>query len=141
MRPVLEGACRRIVLRGTQAPLEAEIQTLCARMSDKKVVLETKINVSNDVAELDALRQRLRALEEEAQVVRESIAQKEGSLAASRREVHDLSSELKADIATLKNLCRRLVGGDNQADEALIAGADHIRLEALAAVRDLLPRI
>ena len=108
-------------------------------MRDKKVNLESRIDASNDVAGLDALKNRLRALEEEARVVRESIAQKEDSLAASRRGVHDLSSELKADIATLKDLRRRLVGGDNQADEALIAGADQIRLGALAAVRDLLP--
>jgi len=139
MRPVVEGARRRINLRGTQAPLVAEIQALCTRLRDKRAILESQINASNDVAGLDTLKQRLRALEEEARVVRESIAQKEDSLAASRRGVHDLSSELKADIATLKDLRRRLVGGDNQADEALIAGVDQIRLGALAAVRDLLP--
>ena len=139
MRPVVEGDRRRITLRGSQASLKTDIRARCTQLNAKKAVLDAKVSASTDTARLETLKERLRALEDEARAVRESIAQEESSLAASSREAQDLSSELKGDIASLQSLRRQLVGGDDRADEALIAGVDQIRLDVLAAVEELLP--
>ena len=86
MRPVVEGARRRITLRGSQAPLKADIRTRCTQLNAKKAALDAKVSTSTDTAWLETLKQRLQALEEEVRAVRESIAQEESSLAASSRE-------------------------------------------------------
>ena len=78
-------------------------------------------------------------MEDETRVVKESIAQEEGLLAVSSREAEDLSSELRGDIASLQNLRHQLVGGDDRADQALIAGVDQISLGVLATIKELLP--
>ena len=138
MRPVVEGARHRITLRGSQASLKADIQARCTHLNSKKSVLDAKVSASTDTARLETLKARLRALEDETRVVKESIAREENSLAASSCEAQGLSSELKDDIASLQSLCGQLIGGDDQGDEAMIAGADRVRLEVLAIVEDLL---
>ena len=139
MCPAVEGARRRINLRSSQASLKTDIQARCTRLTAKKAALDAKVSASTDTARLESLKEKLRILEDEVRAVRESIVQEESSLAASSREARDLFSELKGDIASLQSLRRQLVGGDDRADEALIAGVDRIRLDVLAAVRDLLP--
>ena len=64
------------------------------------------------------------------------IEQEESSLAASTREAQGLSFELKDDIGALRDLRSQLVGGNDREDEALIAGTDRVRMEAIAVIQD-----
>ena len=138
VRAMVEGARKRMALRSSQAPLQAEIRERCTRLNAKKAALDAKVNTSTDTARLETLDQELRAREEKVRATRVLIEQEKNSLATSDCEARSLSAELKDDIDALHGLSCQLVGGDDQEDEALIAGADQVRLEVIAAIEDYL---
>ena len=93
-----------MALRGSQAPLQAEIWEQCAQLNEKKVVLDVKAKASSDVSRLELLERELQDLEERVWVTKQLIEAEKASLAASRREVQDLSAELKRDLEALHGL-------------------------------------
>jgi hypothetical protein len=49
-----------------------------------------------------------------------------------------LTAQLKVDLAELSALSKQVVPGVDKEDEAVIAEADHVRLEAIAAIDEFL---
>jgi predicted nucleic acid-binding Zn-ribbon protein len=74
--------------------------------------------------ELEDLKAKVRATEQHIQEEKDLIA-------SSEREAEDLTAQLKIELAELSALSR-------QDDEAMIAEADRVRLEAIAAITEFL---
>jgi hypothetical protein len=55
-------------------------------------------------------------------------------MASSKQEAEDLSTQLKIELAELSILSWQIVSGEDKDDEAAIAEADHVRLEAIGAI-------
>jgi hypothetical protein len=55
-------------------------------------------------------------------------------MASSKQEADDLSTQLKIELAELSILSWQIVSGEDKDDEAAIAEADHVRLEAIGAI-------
>jgi hypothetical protein len=49
-----------------------------------------------------------------------------------------LTTQLKTELAELSTLSRQIVLGEEKDDEAVIAEADHVRLEAIGAINEFL---
>jgi hypothetical protein len=49
-----------------------------------------------------------------------------------------LTTQLKLELAELSALSRQVVSGEDKDDEAVIAEADRVRLEAIAAIDEFL---
>jgi hypothetical protein len=49
-----------------------------------------------------------------------------------------LTAQLKIELAELSALSRQVVSGEDKDDEAVIAKADRVRLEAIAAIDEFL---
>ena len=80
-----------------------------------------KAKASTYVARLELLEQELQGLEERVLKTKQLVEAEKASLAATKREVQDLSTELRGDLEVLGGLHRQLVGGDDREDEAVIA--------------------
>jgi hypothetical protein len=49
-----------------------------------------------------------------------------------------LTAQLKTELTELSALSRQVVSGEDKDDEAVIAEADRVRLEAIAAINEFL---
>jgi hypothetical protein len=49
-----------------------------------------------------------------------------------------MTAQLKIELTELSALSRQVVSGEDKDDEAVIAEADHVRLEAIAAIDEFL---
>jgi hypothetical protein len=59
-------------------------------------------------------------------------------MASSKQEVEDLSIQLKTELAELSILSRQIVSGEDKDNEAAIAEADRVHLEAIGALNEFL---
>jgi hypothetical protein len=49
-----------------------------------------------------------------------------------------MTTQLKTELAGFSALCQQIVSGEDKDDEAAIAEADRVRLEAIAAIDEFL---
>jgi hypothetical protein len=78
-----------------------------------------------------------RELEDHKEGVRatERLIQDEKNLiASSKQEEENLTTQLKTELAELSTLSQHIVSGEDKDDEAVIAEADCVRLEAIGAI-------
>jgi hypothetical protein len=61
-------------------------------------------------------------------------------MASSKQEAEDLATQLKTELAELSILSRQIVLGEDKDDEATIAEASHVRLEAIGAIDEFLQK-
>ena len=61
-------------------------------------------------------------------------------MASSKQEAEDLATQLKTELAELSILSRQIVLGEDKDDEAAIAEADRVRLEAIGAIDEVLQK-
>jgi hypothetical protein len=66
------------------------------------------------------------------------IQEEKNLIASSEREAEDLTAQLKIELAELSALRRQVVSGEDKDDEAVIAEADRIHLEAIATIDEFL---
>jgi predicted nucleic acid-binding Zn-ribbon protein len=66
------------------------------------------------------------------------IQDEKNLIASSKQEVKDLTTQLKTELAELSALSRQIISGEDKDDEAAIAEADYVRLEAIAAINEFL---
>jgi hypothetical protein len=66
------------------------------------------------------------------------IQEEKDLIASSQREAEALTAQLKMDLAELSALSKQVVPGVDEEDEAVIAEADRVRLEAIAAINEFL---
>jgi hypothetical protein len=81
--------------------------------------------------ELEDLKARVRATEQRIQEEKDLIA-------SSEREAEALTAQLNVDLVELSALSRKVVPRVDKEDEAVIAEADRVRLEAIAAINEFL---
>jgi hypothetical protein len=96
-------------------------------VNEKKVVLDAK-------ADTFVHTQRLLLLEKELEDLKKRIQEEKDLIASSKREAEALTAQLKVDLAELSALGKQVVPGVDEEDEAVIAEADRVRLEAIAAI-------
>jgi uncharacterized protein involved in exopolysaccharide biosynthesis len=137
-RAKLEKAHRRIEARRSQASLKANIAERCRLVNDKKAALDAKTDTSVSSRRLELLERELEDLKERVRAPERLIQDEKNLIASSKQEVDDLTTQLKTELAELSTLSRQIVLGEDKDDEAAIAEADRVRLEAIAAIDEFL---
>jgi hypothetical protein len=66
------------------------------------------------------------------------IQDEKNLIASSKQEADDLTTQPKIELAELSTLSWQIVSGEDKDDEAVIAEADHVRLEAIEAIDEFL---
>jgi signal recognition particle receptor subunit beta len=70
------------------------------------------------------------------------IQDKKNLIASSKQEADDLTTQPKIEqLAELSTLSWQIVSGEDKDNEAVIAEADHVRLEAIEAIDEFLQYI
>jgi SMC interacting uncharacterized protein involved in chromosome segregation len=87
---------------------------------------------------LELLERELEDLKERVRAIERLIQDKKNLIASSKQEVEDPTTQLKTELAELSTLSQQIVSGEDKDDEAAIAEADHIRLEAIEAIDEFL---
>jgi predicted nucleic acid-binding Zn-ribbon protein len=87
---------------------------------------------------LELLERELEDLKERVWAIERLIQDEKNLIASSKQEVEDLTTQLKTELAELSTLSQQIVSGEDKDDEAAIAEADHIRLEAIEAIDEFL---
>jgi hypothetical protein len=59
-------------------------------------------------------------------------------MASSKQEAEDLATQPKTEFAELSILSRQIVSSEDKDDEAAIAEADRVRLEAIGTIDEFL---
>jgi hypothetical protein len=124
-------ARHRIETRRSQTPLKANIAERCRSVNEKKAVLDAKADTSVHT-------QWLLLLEKELEDLKKRIEEEKDLIASSKREAEALTAQLKVDLAELSALSKQVVPGVDEEDEAVIAEADYVRLETIAAIDEFL---
>lgn len=130
----IQSARQRITLRHSQLPLRADIAKKCRRLNEKKAALDAKTDTSATRTELETLHKELEDLEERVRVTKQLIQEKKALVARSEEEAKGLTADLKTDLAEIRSLSNQLVTGKDADDEAEIAEAERIRVDAIIAL-------
>jgi hypothetical protein len=120
-----------IETRHSQTPLKANIAERCQSVNERKAVLDAK-------ADMSVHTQRLLLLEKELEDLKKRIQEEKDLIASSKREAETLTAQLKVDLAELSALSKQVVPGVDEEDEAGIAEADRVCLEAITAIDEFL---
>jgi hypothetical protein len=134
----VEQARHRIETRRSQAPLKADIAERCQSLNEKKAVLDAKADTSVHSQWLHLLEKELEDLKAKVRATEQRIQEEKDLIASSKREAEALTAQLKVDLAELSALSKQVVPGVDKEDEAVIAEADHVRLDAIAAIDEFL---
>jgi hypothetical protein len=137
-RARVEQARHRIEARRSQAPLKANIAEGCQLLNEKKATLDTKADTSVHSQRLQLLEKELEDLKAKVRVTEQRIQEEKDLIASSKREVEDLTAQLKIGLIELSALSLQVVLGEDKDDEVVIAEADRVRLEAIAAIDEFL---
>jgi capsule polysaccharide export protein KpsE/RkpR len=138
IRARVEQARHRIETRRSQAPLKANIAERCRSLNKKKAVLDAKADTSVHSQWLHLLEKELEDLKAKVRATEQRIQEEKDLIASSKREAEALTAQLKVDLAELSALSKQVVPGVDKEDEAVIAEADHVRLDAIAAIDEFL---
>jgi uncharacterized protein involved in exopolysaccharide biosynthesis len=131
----VEKTHRRIEARCSQASLKVNIAKKCQLVNDKKAALDVKTDTSTSSQRLDLLERELEDLKERVRATERLIQDEKNFIASSKQEAEDLPTQLKTELAELSILSRQIVSGEDKVDEAAIAEADRVRLEAIRGHR------
>jgi hypothetical protein len=110
----------------------------CRLVNDKKVALEAKTDTSVSSQRLDVLEREPEDLKERVWATEQLIQDEKNLIASSKQEVEDLTTQLKTKLTELSTLSRQIVLGEDKNDEAAIAEADRVHLEAIEAIDEFL---
>jgi uncharacterized protein involved in exopolysaccharide biosynthesis len=134
----VEKAHRRIEARRSHASLKADIIEKCRLVNDKKAALDAKTDTSMSSQRLELLDRELEDLKERVRATKRLIQDEKNLIARSKQEAEDLTTQLKIELAELSTLSWQIVSGEDKDDEAAIAEADHVRLEAIEAIDEFI---
>jgi uncharacterized protein involved in exopolysaccharide biosynthesis len=136
----VEKAHRRIEARCSQASLKADITEKCRLVNDKKAALDAKTDTSASSQRLDLLERELEDLKERVRATERLIQDEKNFMASSKLEAEDLATQLKIELAELSILSWQIVSCEHKDDEAAIAEADRVRLEAIGDIDEFLQK-
>jgi uncharacterized protein involved in exopolysaccharide biosynthesis len=139
-RAKVEKARCRIEARCSHASLKADIAEKWQLVNDKKAALDTKTDTTASSQRLDLLERELEDLKERVRTTERLIQDEKNFMASSKQEVEDLATQLKTELAELSILSRQIVSGEDKNDEAAIAEADRVRLEAIGAIDEFIQK-
>jgi hypothetical protein len=131
-------AHHRIEIRCSQAPLKANIAERCQSLNEKKAALDSKADTSMHSQWLHLLEKELENLKARVRATEQRIQEEKDLIASSEREAEALTAQLKAELVELSALSRKVVSGMDKDDEAVIAEANRVHLEAIAAIDEFL---
>jgi hypothetical protein len=137
-RARVEQAHHRIETRRSQAPLKANIVERCRLLNEKKAALDAKVDTSVHSQRLHLLEKELEDVKARVRATEQCIQEEKDLIVSSKQEAAALTAQLKVDLAELSALGRQVVPGVDKDDEAVIAEADRVRLEAIAAIDEFL---
>jgi uncharacterized protein involved in exopolysaccharide biosynthesis len=137
-RAKVEKAHRRIEACRSHASLKANILERSRLVNDKKAALDSKTDTSVSSQRLELLVRELEDLKERVQATERLIQDEKNLIASSKQEAEDLTTQLKTELAELSTLNRQIVLGEDKDDEAAIAEADRVHLEAIAVIDEFL---
>jgi uncharacterized protein involved in exopolysaccharide biosynthesis len=137
-RAKVEKAHRRIEACRSHASLKANIVERSRLVNDKKAALDSKTDTSVSSQRLELLVRELEDLKERVQATERLIQDEKNLIASSKQEAEDLTTQLKIELAELSTLNRQIVLGEDKDDEAAIAEADRVHLEAIAVIDEFL---
>jgi hypothetical protein len=118
--------------------LKANIAERCRLLNKKKATLDAKADTSVHSQRLQLLEKELEDLKAKVWTIEHRIQEEKNLVASFEREAENLTTQLKIELAELSTLSRQVVSGEDKDDEAVIAEADRIRLEAITAIDELL---
>jgi uncharacterized protein involved in exopolysaccharide biosynthesis len=118
--------------------LKADIVERCRVVNDKKAALDAKTDTSTSTQRLELLERELEDLKERVRAIEQLIQDEKNLIASSKQEVEDLTTQLKTKLAELSALSRLIVLGEDKDDEAAIAEANCVCLEAIGAIDEFL---
>jgi predicted nucleic acid-binding Zn-ribbon protein len=87
---------------------------------------------------LELLERELEDLKERVRATEQLIQDEKNLIASSKQEAENLTTQLKTELTELSALTREIVLGGDKDDEAAIAEADSVRLEAIGAIDEFL---
>jgi hypothetical protein len=134
----VEKAHHRIEARCSQASLKVDIVKKCRLVNDKKAALDAKTDTFVSSQRIELFKRELEDLKERVRATERLIQDEKYLIASSKQEAEDLTTQLKTELAELSTLSRQIVSGEDKDDEAAIAEADHVRLEAIEAIDEFL---
>jgi hypothetical protein len=118
--------------------LKANIAERCRLLNEKKATLDAKADTSVHSQRLQLLEKELEDLKAKVWATEQLIQEEKNLTASSEREAENLTAQLKIELAELSALNRQVVSGEDKDDEAVIAEANRVRLEAIAAIDEFL---
>jgi hypothetical protein len=122
----------------SQDSLKVDIAERCRVVNDKKAALDAKTDTSVSTQRLELLERELEDLKEQVRATEWLIQDEKNLIASSKQEAEDLTIQLKTEPAELSTLSQQIVLGEDKDDEAAIAEADRVRLEAIGAIDEFL---
>jgi hypothetical protein len=137
-RAKVEKARQRIEARRSQAPLKADIAERCRLLNKKKVALDVKADTSAHSQRLQSYERELEDLKAKVRATEQCIQDEKDLIARSQQEAENLTAQLKTELTELSVLNRQIVSGEDKDDEAVIAEADRVRLEAITTIDEFL---
>jgi chromosome segregation ATPase len=114
--------------------LKANIVERCRLLNKKKAALDVKADTSAHSQRLQSLERELEDLKAKVRATEQCIQDEKDLIARSRQEAENLTAQLKTELTELSVLSRQIVSGEDKDDEAVIAEADRVRLEAIVAI-------
>ena len=66
------------------------------------------------------------------------IQEEKASIANSKQEAQAMTEQIRAEFAEISTLSQQIVTGNDKDDEAVIARADTVRVEAIHAIEEFL---
>jgi hypothetical protein len=118
--------------------LKADIAERCRLLNEKKATLDAKADTSVHSQRLQLLEKELEDLKAKVRATEHHIQEEKNLIASSKREAENLTAQVKIELAKLSALSRQVMSGEDKDDEAVIAEADRVRLEAIAAIDEFL---
>jgi hypothetical protein len=102
-------------------------------LNEKKATLDAKADKFLHFQRLQLLEKELEDLKAKVRATEQRIQEEKNLIANFEREVENLTAQLKIELVELSALSRQAVSGEDKDDEAVIAEADRVRLEAIVA--------
>jgi hypothetical protein len=98
------------------------------------VALDVKADTSTHSQRFQSLERELEDLKAKVWPTEQCIQDEKDLIARSQQEAENLTAQLKTELIELSVLSRQIVSGEDKDDEVVIAKADRVRLEAIAAI-------
>jgi hypothetical protein len=118
--------------------LNANIAKKYRLLNEKEAALDAKIDTSAHSQRLQLLEKELEDLKAKVRATEQHIQEEKDLIARSKQEAENLTAQLKIELIELGILSWQIVSGEDKDDDAMIAEADRVRLEAIVAIDEFL---